>query len=282
MPNASGKTPPAAPCRTRPAITTSILGASALITPPAENSSSTVIRTRPLPNRSPSLPAIGVAIDALSRKPVSSHDTADGVVSNSFASAGSAGTTSVWLSENATQAATTVSRTAVGRFSGEFTPAAAYLSFALGQATGEVGERRLDLVVHRAPEDGEQRLRGERTDVLDRVGQVRPALCGHTRVRERLDHVVHEELDEVLRDRARVALDALDQVERVIEAHAAGDDLLGGGEQGGAGDLVVAVAERDQHAELLRLRHQVTGVAEALAQFLRGQHLGRLGVRSGA
>ena len=76
------------------------------------------VSTRPLPNRSPSLPAIGVAIEALSRKPVSTHETAVGEASNSSASAGSAGTTSVWLSANAMHAAISVSRTGVGRCCG--------------------------------------------------------------------------------------------------------------------------------------------------------------------
>ena len=49
IPNASGKTPPATPCSTRPAITTSIVGASALITAPSENSASTAVSIRPLP-----------------------------------------------------------------------------------------------------------------------------------------------------------------------------------------------------------------------------------------
>ena len=49
IPNASGKTPPATPCSTRPAITTSIEPASALITAPTENSSSTTVSVLPLP-----------------------------------------------------------------------------------------------------------------------------------------------------------------------------------------------------------------------------------------
>src|SRR4051794_31979796 len=215
MPNASGNTPPAAPCSTRPAITTSMLGASALMTAPAAKMSMTAVRTRPLPKRSPSLPAIGVVIEALSRKPVSSHDTADCEASNSFASAGSAGTTSVWLSENAMHAAISVSRTGVGRFSG--TALGAYLSFALRQAARHVGEGRFDLVGQRPPEDGEQGLRGERADVLDGVGELLPAVGGHAGVGERLDHVVHEELDELSGDGAGVALDAGDEIQRVVE-----------------------------------------------------------------
>ena len=56
-----------------------------------------------------------------------------------------------------------------------------------------------------------------------------------------------------LRHGAGVALDAGDHVERVVEADAARDDLLGGGEQRRARDLEVAVAERDEDAELLGL-----------------------------
>ena len=49
IPKASGKTPPATPCSTRPAITTSIEPASALITAPKEKITSTAVRIRPLP-----------------------------------------------------------------------------------------------------------------------------------------------------------------------------------------------------------------------------------------
>ena len=67
-----------------------------------------------------------------------------------------------------------------------------------------------------------------------------------------LHDVVHEQPDEVLADRAGVALDAGDQVERVVEADPARDRLLGGLQQRGARDLEVAVAERGQDAELDR------------------------------
>ena len=49
IPKASGKTPPATPWMTRPAIRTPIEPARAQTTPPSENSSSTSVRTRPLP-----------------------------------------------------------------------------------------------------------------------------------------------------------------------------------------------------------------------------------------
>ena len=49
MPNASGNTPPATPCSTRPATSTSIVGASALMTPPTAKMTSTTVSTRPRP-----------------------------------------------------------------------------------------------------------------------------------------------------------------------------------------------------------------------------------------
>src|SRR4051812_26124455 len=152
IPNASGKTPPATPCSTRPAITTLIEPASALTTAPALNRTSTAVSTRPLPKRAPSLPTIGVAIEALRRNPVSTHETVDGLAPNSLASEGSAGTTRVWESENAMQASASVSRTEVGRRSGT---RGAYVASAPGAL--ELVEQGADLLVHRAPEDGEQR-----------------------------------------------------------------------------------------------------------------------------
>ena len=49
IPKASGKTPPATPCSTRPAIRTSIEFASALLTAPSEKITSTAVSIRPLP-----------------------------------------------------------------------------------------------------------------------------------------------------------------------------------------------------------------------------------------
>ena len=49
IPNASGKTPPATPWITRPAIRTAIEWARAHTTPPTAKSSSTSVSTRPLP-----------------------------------------------------------------------------------------------------------------------------------------------------------------------------------------------------------------------------------------
>jgi hypothetical protein len=70
IPNASGKTAPATPWITRPAISTSIELASPATTEPTANVTSTAVSTRPLPNRSPMRPSSGVATEAESRKPV--------------------------------------------------------------------------------------------------------------------------------------------------------------------------------------------------------------------
>jgi len=79
-------------------ITTPIESATAHTVEPVAKSSRIAVSTRPLPNWSPSLPTIGVATEAESRNPVSSHDDVDWVVENSRASVGSAGTTSVCAS----------------------------------------------------------------------------------------------------------------------------------------------------------------------------------------
>ena len=67
IPNASGKMPPPTPWMTRPSTSTPSDGASAHTALPAANASSTMVRTRPRPKRSPSLPTIGVATAAASR-----------------------------------------------------------------------------------------------------------------------------------------------------------------------------------------------------------------------
>ena len=67
IPNASGKIPPPTPWITRPTTSTPSDGASAQTTLPAAKTSSTIVSTRPRPNRSPSLPTIGVATEAASR-----------------------------------------------------------------------------------------------------------------------------------------------------------------------------------------------------------------------
>jgi hypothetical protein len=67
IPNASGKMPPPTPWMMRPAISSSSEPASAQTALPSANTSSTTVSTRPRPNRSPSLPTIGVATDAASR-----------------------------------------------------------------------------------------------------------------------------------------------------------------------------------------------------------------------
>jgi hypothetical protein len=52
--------------------------ARAHTTPPTENRINTSVSTRPLPYTSPSLPTIGVEIDADSRNPLRIHEAAAG------------------------------------------------------------------------------------------------------------------------------------------------------------------------------------------------------------
>jgi hypothetical protein len=70
-----------------------------------------------------------------------------------------------------------------------------------------------------------------------------------------------------------MAGDAVDQVERVLEADAARDDLLGGGQQGGARHGERAVAARLQDAELDRAPEQLERVFVGL-QAEAGAELG--------
>ncbi len=67
MPNAKGKTAPAAPCMARPMTRTASEPARAAITQPAASSARTAISTRLRPCWSPIRPAIGVAIAAAMR-----------------------------------------------------------------------------------------------------------------------------------------------------------------------------------------------------------------------
>ena len=91
-------------------------GASAHTAPPSAKITSTPVSTRPLPNRSPSLPTIGVEIDAESRKPVRIHDVADALASSSRLIAGSAGIVSVCESAKATPASSRTARISTGCF----------------------------------------------------------------------------------------------------------------------------------------------------------------------
>src|SRR5690349_14993421 len=113
-------------------------------------------------------------MEALTRKPVSTQLTAEGDAANSCASAGSAGTTSVWDRAKAMPAPVRVRRTGVGRCDGAaFTPGTLLTP---RQRSREMVERRLDLVVHGPAEDRQQRLRGQWARGLDRLRQLVPAL----------------------------------------------------------------------------------------------------------
>ena len=67
IPKQSGKMPPPAPCRTRPATTTSRLVPSAEMTEPATKMPSATTSRRRLPNMSPRRPKTGVHTAAASR-----------------------------------------------------------------------------------------------------------------------------------------------------------------------------------------------------------------------
>jgi hypothetical protein len=123
---------------------------------------------------------------------------------------------------------------------------------------------------------------------LDRLGDLRPLLLRPARVVERLPQLVHEELDERARRRLGGALHAFDRGQRGGEGDAPPDDLLGGAQQCRARDLERAVAEGDEHAELLRLRERLRVLVdgtEALLELgerddLRGLDLERHGDRA--
>ena len=72
------------------------------------------MRTRPLPWMSPSLPTIGVAIEADRRNAVRSHEVAVALASRWSPISGSAGMTSVCDSANDTPAMSSTSSTSVG------------------------------------------------------------------------------------------------------------------------------------------------------------------------
>ena len=94
MPNASGKTAPPRPWRTRAAIMTPIELVSAATSEPAESAASTMTSMRSFPNMSPSRPSTGVATDALRRYAVKIHETVLCDVCSAACRVGSAGTTS--------------------------------------------------------------------------------------------------------------------------------------------------------------------------------------------
>src|SRR5205823_460648 len=93
--NDSGNTAAPAPAIARNAISDQMFHAAALPTQPARKITSESASIRSLPYWSPSLPRIGVATDATSRKIVSTQVTQFVVVCRSRWSVGSAGTTIV-------------------------------------------------------------------------------------------------------------------------------------------------------------------------------------------
>ena len=97
----SGKTAPPVPWIIRNAISTQMFGASTAPRHPTKKIPRAITSRRSLPCWSPSLPSRGVATEALSRKPVSSHVAQPVVVCRSRWSAGSAGITIVCCSAKA-------------------------------------------------------------------------------------------------------------------------------------------------------------------------------------
>ena len=95
IPKLSGKTAPAAPDTMRKAISVQMSGAAAQPMQPTRNVAREKTSSRSLPNRSPSLPRMGVSTAAESRNPVSTHVTQVVDASSSRWSSGSAGTTIV-------------------------------------------------------------------------------------------------------------------------------------------------------------------------------------------
>ena len=97
----SGKSAPPAPETTRKAISDQMFQAHAAPRQPARKSPSAMSSSRSFPNWSPSLPRIGVATDATSRKTVKTQVTQVVVVFRSRCRVGRAGMTIVCCSANA-------------------------------------------------------------------------------------------------------------------------------------------------------------------------------------
>ncbi len=102
--------PPPTPWMTRPRSITPIDDASADTSVPTQSSAIVASRTRSLPNMSPSLPAMGVATEALSRYAVRIHPTAVSEVPSSRWIVGRAGTTSDCISAYETPLTTRTAR----------------------------------------------------------------------------------------------------------------------------------------------------------------------------
>ncbi len=99
--NASGKTAAPQPWRIRHPIRAPMFHAKIAQTLPVRKIEREITSIRSLPYWSPSLPKSGVATEAESRKPVSSHADQAAVVSNSCWRIGSAGMIIVCCSANA-------------------------------------------------------------------------------------------------------------------------------------------------------------------------------------
>ena len=104
IPKLRGNTAAPAPEAPRKPISAQMFQASAHPTVPRKNSMRLTTRIRSLPNRSPSLPRMGVNTAAVSRKPVNTHVTHVVVASSSVCRTGSAGTTIVCWSAYAVPA----------------------------------------------------------------------------------------------------------------------------------------------------------------------------------
>ena len=108
--NESGNTAAPTPARARNAISDQMFHASAQPMQPRRKTLRLITSSRSLPYWSPSLPRIGVATDATSRKTVSTHVAQVVVVSSSRWSTGSAGTTIVCWNANAIPASVNAAR----------------------------------------------------------------------------------------------------------------------------------------------------------------------------
>ncbi len=95
IPKLSGNTAAPAPDAPRKPISAQMFQASAQPTVPRKNSTRLTTRIRSLPNRSPSLPRMGVNTAAVSRNAVNTHVAHAVVVPSSVCRTGSAGTTIV-------------------------------------------------------------------------------------------------------------------------------------------------------------------------------------------
>ena len=116
-----------------------------------------------------------------------------------------------------------------------------------GHPARELGERRLDLLVHRAPEDGEQRLarRAGATCSIDSASSSQRS-SGMPASANGFETSSMNSLMNSLATTAREWRSTLSIMSSAWSRRdAARDDLLGGGEQRRARDLEVALAQRD-------------------------------------